>query len=81
MMNDGMLDGRRVLSPDAIRAVTTAHVLRGGSRMLGVGYGMNTDSVGNHRVWQKGGNVEGFRGLLTMWPAQKLAIVNLRRPM
>ena len=74
MMNDGMLDGRRVLSPDAIRAVTTAHVLRGGSRMLGVGYGMNTDSVGNHRVWQKGGNVEGFRGLLTMWPVQKLAI-------
>jgi len=75
MMNGGMLDGRRVLSPEAIRAVTTGHVLRGGSRVLGVGYGMNNDSVGTHRFWQKGGSVDGYRALLTMWPSEQLAIV------
>lgn len=75
MMDGGMLEGRRVLAADAIRAVTTPHVLRGGLRTLGVGYGMNNDSVGTHRIWQKGGSVDGFRALLTMWPAEKLAIV------
>ena len=75
MMNDGMIDGRRVLSPDAIRAVTTAHVMRGGSRVLGVGYGMNSDSIFKHRFWQKGGSVDGYRALLTMWPSENLAIV------
>lgn len=75
MMDGGMLEGRRVLSPDAVRAVTTPHVPRGGSRTLGAGYGMNSDSVGTHRFWQKGGSVEGYRALVTMWPSEKLAIV------
>jgi CubicO group peptidase (beta-lactamase class C family) len=75
MMDNGMLDGRRVLSPDAIRAVTTGYVRRAGSPALGVGYGMNTDSVARHRFWQKGGSVEGYRALLTMWPTERLAIV------
>ena len=75
MMDEGMLDGRRVLAPEAVRAVTTSHVQRGGSPVLGVGYGMNNDSVGTHRFWQKGGSVDGYRALLTMWPSEKLAIV------
>lgn len=74
MMDDGMLEGRRVLSSDAIRNVTTGHVARGGSAKLRAGYGMNNDSAGTHRFWQKGGSVDGYRALLTMWPSEKLAI-------
>lgn len=70
-----MLDGRRVLAPAAIRVLTTGHVLRGGSPQLEVGYGMNNDSIGSHRFWQKGGSVDGYRALLTVWPAEKLATV------
>ena len=75
MMDGGMLEGRRVLAADAARAVTTGYAARGGSRFLQVGYGMNTDSVGGRRLWQKGGLVDGFRALATMWPAEKLAVV------
>ena len=75
MMDGGMLEGRRVLSPEAIRTATRGHVLRGGSRVLGAGYGMNNDSIGTHRFWQKGGSVDGYRALLTMWPSEKLAVV------
>jgi CubicO group peptidase (beta-lactamase class C family) len=74
MMDGGMLDGRRVLAADAIRVVTTGHVGRGGSQMLRAGYGMNNDSVGTQRIWQKGGSVDGYRSLLTMWPAKQFAV-------
>lgn len=75
MMAGGMLDGKRVLAADAIRAVTTGHVPRGGSPVMRAGYGMNTDSISIHRTWQKGGAVDGYRALLTMWPSEQLAVV------
>jgi CubicO group peptidase (beta-lactamase class C family) len=77
MMDGGMLDGTRVLAADAVRAVTTAVASRPSDPTLHVGYGMNTDSVGGRRVWQKGGLVAGYRALMTMWPADRLAVVVL----
>lgn len=74
MMAGGMLDGQRVLPEDAIRAVTTGYVGRGGSNIERAGYGMNNDSIGTHRIWQKGGSVDGYRALLTMWPSEQLAV-------
>ena len=74
MMAGGMLEGRRVLAADAIRAVTTGYVGRGESPVERVGYGMNSDTVDNHRIWQKGGSVDGYRALLTMWPSEQFAV-------
>jgi CubicO group peptidase (beta-lactamase class C family) len=75
MMNDGMIDGRRALAPDALRAVTTAYVPRAGFPGDSSGYGMYTIAVRGRRSWQKGGSIDGFRALVTMWPAEKFAVI------
>ena len=77
MMDGGMLDGGRALSADGLRMVTTGYVARAGFPGDSAGYGVNTTSVGGRRSWSKGGSVEGFRALVTMWPTEKLAIVVL----
>lgn len=77
LMNQGMLDGTRVLAADAVRAVTTGHVPIPGEPFATLGYGLDVDSIEGRRVWRKNGAVTGFSALLTMWPREELAIAVL----
>jgi CubicO group peptidase (beta-lactamase class C family) len=75
MVNGGMLDRTRVLTADAVRSVTTRQVPFPGEQFLGYGYGLETDSLGGHRMWQQIGATPGFSALVTMWPSSQLAII------
>jgi CubicO group peptidase (beta-lactamase class C family) len=75
LVEGGMLDGSRMLSADAVRSMTTGYLLAPGTRFLHIGYGMDVDSVDGRRRWQKDGVLPGFQALITMWPAEKLAVV------
>lgn len=75
LMDGGRIDGAQVLSPNAVRSMTSGYVPVPGMPYDLLGYGMHVDSVGGHRRWQKDGSVPGFHALVTMWPARKLAVV------
>ena len=75
MMNGGAIDGAQVIAPEALRMVTGKYVERAGLPGDTSGYGMYTSASGGPRSWFKGGSVEGYRALVTMWPDRKLAIV------
>ena len=75
LMDDGRLEGERVLSRDAVRLQTTGYVPVPGERFDRLGYGMHVDSVDGRRRWQKDGSMPGFTSVMTMWPAEKRAFV------
>jgi CubicO group peptidase (beta-lactamase class C family) len=77
LMDGGTIDGTRVFTAAAVRSITTGYIIAPGTRFDYLGYGMHVDSVGGHRRWQKDGGLPGFLALMTMWPAQKLAIIVL----
>jgi CubicO group peptidase (beta-lactamase class C family) len=77
LMDGGTIEGTRVFTADAVRSITTGYIIVPGTQFGHSGYGMHVDSVGGHRRWQKNGRVQGFGALMTMWPAQKLAIIVL----
>ena len=74
MMDGGMLDGQRVLAPEAITMMTTGHMaMPGGTARYGYGLSVNTQS--GQRVWRHGGSINGFDAQVTMFPDRKLAVL------
>ena len=77
LMANGMLDGARVLSADAVRAMTTGTLRIPGSPRNWSGYGLQVDTLAGQRVWRKTGNVTGFNAEISMWPDLQVAVVTL----
>ncbi|HEY2414485.1 MAG TPA: serine hydrolase domain-containing protein [Pirellulaceae bacterium] len=76
LMDRGRLDGKPVLSPKAITALTSPHVPRPGDDEH-YGYGL---SVGQDRgvlIWQHGGSRTGYGSTIRMAPQQKTALIIL----
>lgn len=68
LMGGGMLDGERVLAPEAIRTMTTGAIRIPGSPRNWSGYGLHVDTVGGQPVWRKNGSVDGYASQIDMWP-------------
>lgn len=71
----GMLDGERVLSADAARAMTTGYIRVPVQPHAWSGYGMHVDTVAGQRYWLKSGSVRGYHSQLGMWPDLGLVVV------
>jgi CubicO group peptidase (beta-lactamase class C family) len=75
-MNEGVIDGQRVLSPAAAREMQTAQTRAGGwGNSWGVGWDLQP--VGNAMTVGHGGSISGFESLLRLVPEQQTAFVVL----
>lgn len=79
VMDDGMLDGTRVLQQSTVKGLTTGDpAIPGDEQGARYAHGLVSSQTRNgHRVWQHGGAINGFDALVTMFPDQRLAVVLL----
>lgn len=77
LMNNGMLDGVRVLSTDAVTRMTTGYLVVPGQTNTKYGYGLNIVTAPSGLTWQHGGSINGFDALVTMFPSKKVSVIVL----
>lgn len=78
VMDDGMLDGSRVLATEAVRLLRTGAVPMPADTTARYAYGLMIGrSRADERIWQHGGAITGFDAAVTMFPDKRLAIVVL----
>jgi CubicO group peptidase (beta-lactamase class C family) len=76
MMNDGKLDGKQVLSPKVVNALTAAHAEIPGSHSK-YGYGLEVEERGGVRVWSHGGARAGYGSFIAMLPVRQAGVIVL----
>jgi CubicO group peptidase (beta-lactamase class C family) len=78
VMDGGMLDGKRVLSAESVKRMTTGNLLIPGDTVARYAYGLMVGKARNGEpVWQHGGAINGFDAQVTMFPERKLSLVVL----
>ncbi len=77
LMDNGMLDGQRVISSEAVRLMTTGSAAIPGDSVAKYGYGLTIGRIFGARAWQHGGAINGFDASVTMFPDKRVAIVLL----
>ena len=77
MMDDGMLEGQRVLAAETVRRMTTGHMAIPGSATARYGYGLRVETRDGQRVWQHGGAINGFDAQVIMFPDRKVSVILL----
>jgi CubicO group peptidase (beta-lactamase class C family) len=75
LMNDGVIDGKQVFAPAAMRAMTMGYTVFPASPRQRAGYWLVIDTVGGRRYWHGNGGVIGYQTSIRLWPDQKLAVV------
>jgi CubicO group peptidase (beta-lactamase class C family) len=79
LMNAGQLEGRTVLSADAVRRVTTGYVLQptGGlpDDSSYYGYGLSIGRRQGERSWTHGGSINGYSANVVMLPDRRAAVI------
>lgn len=75
LMDGGMLDGKRVISENAARRVTTGDPSIPGDSTARYAYGVMTARQDGRVVWQHGGSINGFDAMVTMLPEERFAMV------
>jgi CubicO group peptidase (beta-lactamase class C family) len=76
MMDDGQINGKQVVSPKAVKALTTPHADIPGSKAK-YGYGLELEEVGGLQVWSHGGSRAGYGSFIAMLPARHAAVIVL----
>jgi CubicO group peptidase (beta-lactamase class C family) len=77
-MNDGIIDGRAVLKPSAIAALSTGYVdVPSSAEPSRYCYGLTTATHRGVRVVEHGGAIPGFGASVRMLPEHKAAVVIL----
>jgi len=76
MMNDGKLDGKQVLAPQVVTALTTPHASAPGWQTP-YGYGLNLQETGGVRVWTHAGERAGYGSFIAMLPGRQAAVIVL----
>jgi len=75
LMQEGMLDGKRVLAASTVQRLTTGHQPIPGDVVARYGYGLMIDQKDGVRVWQHGGAINGFDAILAMVPDRRAALI------
>jgi CubicO group peptidase (beta-lactamase class C family) len=76
-LNGGQLDGKQVLDPRVITEMTTPHATVP-TRVAGAyGYGLFLDMIRGVKVWQHGGQRQGYGATIRMAPDQRVGVVIL----
>jgi CubicO group peptidase (beta-lactamase class C family) len=76
MMNDGKLEGKQVLSPKVVTALTSPHAKAPGWETP-YGYGLNVQQTGGVRVWMHGGARAGYGSFIALLPGSQAAVIVL----
>jgi len=76
MMHEGQIEGKQVLSPEAVKALTTPHADIPGSHSK-YGYGLDLDQRGELQVWSHGGSRAGYGSFIAMLPGRETAVIVL----
>ena len=77
-MNDGIIDGRAVLRPSTISALSTGYAdVPSSAEHARYGYGLMTSMHRGARVVEHGGAIDGFGAIVRMLPDRKAAVVIL----
>ena len=77
-MNDGIIDGRAVLKPSTISALSTGYAdVPSSAEHARYGYGLTTSMHRGARVVEHGGAIDGFGAMVRMLPDRKAAVVIL----
>jgi CubicO group peptidase (beta-lactamase class C family) len=76
MMNDGKVDGKQVLSPKVVQALTTPHSGIPGERAK-YGYGLDLEERGGVRMWSHGGSRAGYGSFIAMLPGRRAGVIVL----
>lgn len=75
LMNDGMLDGQRVMSSQAVRLLTTGAAAIPGDSIAKYGYGLSIGRQFGARTWAHGGSITGFDANVLMFPEHRVSVV------
>lgn len=76
MMNEGQIDGKQVISPKVVKALTSPHADIPGSSAK-YGYGLGLEEVGRVQVWSHSGSRAGYGSFIAMLPARHAAVIVL----
>jgi CubicO group peptidase (beta-lactamase class C family) len=76
MMNDGKIDGKQVLPPQVVRALTTPHADMPGSHVK-YGYGLEVEQIGGAWEWSHGGSRDGYGSFIAMLPGRQAGVIVL----
>ena len=77
LMDNGMLDGQRVMTSEAVRLMTTGSPPIPGDSTAKYGYGLSVGTTFGTRTWQHGGAINGFDANVMMFPDKRVAVVIL----
>jgi len=79
-LNEGSIDGNQIIAADALRETHTAHIIKKSTNSSIVAYGLGweiTAENGMVRVEHGGDLTSGVSTYITLYPAEKMAIVVL----
>ena len=77
-LNDGVIDGRAVLKPSAIRTLSTGYAdIPRHPEGVRYAYGLTTSTHRGARIVEHGGAIDGFGASVRMLPESKAAVVIL----
>jgi CubicO group peptidase (beta-lactamase class C family) len=76
MMNDGKVDGKQVLSPKVVQALTTPHAGIPGE-LAKYGYGLDLEERGGVVMWSHGGSRSGYGSFIAMLPGSRAGVIVL----
>lgn len=76
MMNDGRIDGKTVLSPQVVTALTTPHADIPGTHSK-YGYGLDVEDRGGVPMWSHGGARAGYGSFIAMLPDRQAGVIVL----
>ena len=75
LMQEGELDGKRVLAASTVQRLTTGYQPIPGDSVARYGYGLVIGQKDGVRVWEHGGSINGFDTILAIWPERRAALV------
>ncbi|MFM8780496.1 MAG: serine hydrolase domain-containing protein, partial [Gemmatimonadota bacterium] len=75
LMQQGELDGKRVLAASTVQRLTTGYQPIPGDSVARYGYGLMIGRKDGQLVWEHGGAINGFDAIVTMWPERRTALI------
>jgi CubicO group peptidase (beta-lactamase class C family) len=75
-LNEGVVDGTAIISPELFAAMTTPSAVRVGTAFA-YGLGVFVDTYRETVTWGHDGKIDGYTAVLRTWPAYDLGVVLL----
>lgn len=75
LMQEGELDGKRVLAASTVQRLTTGYQPIPGDSVARYGYGLMIGRKDGQQIWEHGGAINGFDAMVTMWPERRAALI------